>query len=278
MSFIVDYGLPLAGAAVVLLGYHLLVRSKAPKASLPVVEELPEVEDLVRMRSAGRSSLAAEAEDITQRINSLGARLPLMMPDDPRYAAHGDRNNRMSDDYFMREYRESIETDVQRALGRANARKLLDANDRIYLLHKAAARRAVEEIMRVMTRIAVKEREGEVEERLLIRDAAVLAYEMVEPTKFGQFVRQQYDEPETRPGKKKRKPPTVSAAAPKTKLSQLEGMLRRKEGVTIAQIATALDWQLHSVRGAISGSLKKKQGLTIASEKTEDGRHVYRIA
>src|SRR5471032_2027490 len=79
-------------------------------------------------------------------------------------------------------------------------------------------------------------------------------------------------------GKKKRKMPTASAAAPKTKLSQLEGMLRRKEGATIAQIATSLDWQPHSVRGAISGSLKKKRELTIASEKTEDGRHVYRIA
>ena len=79
-------------------------------------------------------------------------------------------------------------------------------------------------------------------------------------------------------GKKKRKMPTAGTAAPKTKLSQLEGMLRRKEGATIAQIATTLDWQPHSVRGAISGSLKKKQGLTIAGEKTEDGRHVYRIA
>lgn len=81
----------------------------------------------------------------------------------------------------------------------------------------------------------------------------------------------------TTPGKKKHKGPLASAA-PKTKLSKLEGMLRRKEGATIAQIATSLDWQPHSVRGAISGSLKKKQGLTIASEKTEDGRHVYRIA
>jgi hypothetical protein len=81
----------------------------------------------------------------------------------------------------------------------------------------------------------------------------------------------------TGPGKKKGKVPTASAAA-KTKLGQLEGMLRRKDGATVAQIATALDWQPHTVRGAISGGLKKKQGLTIASEKTEDGRHVYRIA
>jgi hypothetical protein len=55
-------------------------------------------------------------------------------------------------------------------------------------------------------------------------------------------------------------------------------MLRRKEGATIAQIAMALDWQPHSVRGAISGSLKKKRGLAITNQPTEDGRRVYRIA
>ena len=55
-------------------------------------------------------------------------------------------------------------------------------------------------------------------------------------------------------------------------------MLRRTEGATIAQIAKALDWQLHSVRGAISGSLKKKQGLTVVAEKAADGERVYRIA
>ena len=68
------------------------------------------------------------------------------------------------------------------------------------------------------------------------------------------------------------------AAKPKTKLARLEAMLRRPEGATIAQLSKALDWQAHSVRGAMSGALKKKQGLTIASEKTDDGRRVYRIA
>jgi hypothetical protein len=65
--------------------------------------------------------------------------------------------------------------------------------------------------------------------------------------------------------------------APKTKLGRLEGMLRRPEGATIGQIAKALDWQTHSVRGAISGSLKKKQGLTIVAEKLDDGERIYRI-
>lgn len=68
------------------------------------------------------------------------------------------------------------------------------------------------------------------------------------------------------------------ATKPKTKLGQLEAMLRRADGATIEQISKSLDWQAHSVRGAMSGALKKKQGLTIESEKLEDGRRVYRIA
>ena len=64
---------------------------------------------------------------------------------------------------------------------------------------------------------------------------------------------------------------------PKTKLAQLEAMLRRPDGATIEQISKSLVWQAHSVRGAMSGALKKKQGLTITTEKTADGR-VYRIA
>jgi hypothetical protein len=66
--------------------------------------------------------------------------------------------------------------------------------------------------------------------------------------------------------------------APKTKLARLEAMLRRPDGATIQQIGKSLDWQLHSVRGAMSGNLKKKQGLTITHEKADDGRRIYRIA
>jgi len=65
---------------------------------------------------------------------------------------------------------------------------------------------------------------------------------------------------------------------PKTKLAQLEAMLRRPDGATIEQISKSLVWQAHSVRGAMSGALKKKQGLTITNEKIDGGRRVYRIA
>lgn len=77
--------------------------------------------------------------------------------------------------------------------------------------------------------------------------------------------------------KARQRPPKV-VASPKTKLGQLESMLRRPQGATIGQIAKALDWQTHSVRGAISGLLKKKQGLTIVAEKVADGDRIYRIA
>jgi Protein of unknown function (DUF3489) len=74
------------------------------------------------------------------------------------------------------------------------------------------------------------------------------------------------------------KPRKQTASKPKTKLAQLEAMLRRPDGVTIEQISKSLDWQAHSVRGAMSGALKKKQGLSITSEKTDTGRRLYRIA
>ena len=54
-------------------------------------------------------------------------------------------------------------------------------------------------------------------------------------------------------------------------------MLRRPEGATIEEVASATGWQRHTVRGVFSGTLKKKLGLTVASAKEERGR-VYRIA
>lgn len=76
---------------------------------------------------------------------------------------------------------------------------------------------------------------------------------------------------------KARPRPGKAVVAPKTKLGRLEAMLRRPKGATIGQIAKALDWQTHSVRGAISASLKKKQGLTVVAEKVADGERVYRV-
>lgn len=62
-----------------------------------------------------------------------------------------------------------------------------------------------------------------------------------------------------------------------SKQAQLIAMLRRAKGATIDEIVEALDWQAHTVRGAMAGALKKKLGLTIESEKSERRGRIYRI-
>ena len=66
------------------------------------------------------------------------------------------------------------------------------------------------------------------------------------------------------------------AAIAKTpsKLDLVEGLLRRENGASIAEMVEATEWQQHSVRGAMAGALKKR-GLTITSEKV-DGTRRYR--
>jgi hypothetical protein len=71
-------------------------------------------------------------------------------------------------------------------------------------------------------------------------------------------------------------------AAPRSrdssKQAQLIAMLRRAKGATVDEIAEALSWQPHTVRGAIAGALKKKLGLDVTSEKDEKRGRIYRIA
>lgn len=80
--------------------------------------------------------------------------------------------------------------------------------------------------------------------------------------------------------KKTASKPKAAKAKPKaseSKLQRLEAMLRRPDGATIAQLSKALDWQAHSIRGAMSGSLKRKQGLAVTASKLEGQERVYRI-
>src|SRR6266550_3661807 len=62
-----------------------------------------------------------------------------------------------------------------------------------------------------------------------------------------------------------------------SKQDEVVAMLRRPEGATVDEVASAMGWQRHTVRGLFSGTLKKKLGLTLASAQEERGR-VYRIA
>ena len=73
--------------------------------------------------------------------------------------------------------------------------------------------------------------------------------------------------------------PAPKARTPRegTKQAALIAMLRAPEGATIDEIATALEWAGHTVRGAMAGALKKKLGLTVTSDKVADRGRIYRI-
>lgn len=75
------------------------------------------------------------------------------------------------------------------------------------------------------------------------------------------------------PASAKSKTPSSSG----TKIDSLIALLSRKTGGTIPEAMEATGWQVHSVRGAISGNLKKKQGLTVTSEIEGARGRVYRI-
>jgi hypothetical protein len=55
-----------------------------------------------------------------------------------------------------------------------------------------------------------------------------------------------------------------------TKQAQMIEILKRPEGATVEQIASATGWQHHTIRGAISGALKKKLGLTVEASRTRE--------
>ncbi len=78
----------------------------------------------------------------------------------------------------------------------------------------------------------------------------------------------------SKPATKQPKPPQRA----ESKQSQLIAMLKQPDGATIAEIAKSLEWQPHTVRGALAGALKKKLGLNIQSEKVDDRGRVYRLA
>ena len=84
----------------------------------------------------------------------------------------------------------------------------------------------------------------------------------------------------TRKPAKTRKPTKKAAAptAPTGKQATLIAMLTSEAGATIAEIAKALAWQPHTVRGAISGALKTRLGLAVTSAPVDGRGRVYRIA
>jgi hypothetical protein len=84
---------------------------------------------------------------------------------------------------------------------------------------------------------------------------------------------------DAKPAAAKKTPKAKDAAATPREGSKKQivlGLLRRKDGATMAEIAKATDWQNHSIRGFISGNLTKKMGLVVESSKNEAGERTYR--
>src|SRR6201988_2233220 len=62
-------------------------------------------------------------------------------------------------------------------------------------------------------------------------------------------------------------PEPQSNAKRPSKQNEVIAMLRRAEGATVDEVASATGWQRHTVRGVFSATLKKKLGLKLASAK-----------
>ena len=62
-----------------------------------------------------------------------------------------------------------------------------------------------------------------------------------------------------------------------SKATQVLDLLKRPDGVTLAELMKATGWQAHSVRGFLSGTVGKKLGLAVASAKAEDGERTYSV-
>jgi Protein of unknown function (DUF3489) len=84
--------------------------------------------------------------------------------------------------------------------------------------------------------------------------------------------------PQARPKTLKAKNSKLASPREGSKQSKLIAMLRRAKGASVDDIAGALSWQPHTVRGAIAGALKKKLGLNVTSEKDDKRGRVYHIA
>ena len=63
-----------------------------------------------------------------------------------------------------------------------------------------------------------------------------------------------------------------------TKQAMLISLLQAPEGATMEAMTAATGWQVHSLRGVMSGALGKKKGLTVTSAKENGKCRVYRIS
>jgi len=62
-----------------------------------------------------------------------------------------------------------------------------------------------------------------------------------------------------------------------TKLATLVDMLRAEGGATCDELANALGWRRHTVRGALAGYVRKRLGLNVTASYIDGRGRVYSI-
>lgn len=71
---------------------------------------------------------------------------------------------------------------------------------------------------------------------------------------------------------------TNSAKSTVSKLAMILKKIRTKNGATLDTLMEITGWQVHSVRGFLSGTVRKKLGLPLSSDIGKDGKRRYRLA
>ena len=79
-----------------------------------------------------------------------------------------------------------------------------------------------------------------------------------------------------RPAPKTKEPAKASKLATAPKTATIRRLLAGTTGASIDELAVATGWQVHSLRGFMSGTLKKKLGLEVTST-VHDGCRRYHI-
>jgi hypothetical protein len=62
-----------------------------------------------------------------------------------------------------------------------------------------------------------------------------------------------------------------------TKKARILSLLKRRNGATLQDIVRATGWQVHSVRGFISGNVGKQMGLKVNTSTRSNGARSYHI-
>ena len=68
-----------------------------------------------------------------------------------------------------------------------------------------------------------------------------------------------------------------SASSKSTKGDAILNLLRRKQGASLGEMQKTSGWQIHSLRGYLSGTVKKRLGFRLNSSKSLDGERRYAI-